>query len=261
MHSNLPAHCVSRLSRLFPGQSVCLCVLIVSAVRPLAAQDWHQGLCQASVDASLSFPVGGILASVLVKKGDAVKEGEVILQLENETETLEVTRQKLAVEAAKKEYERVKQVLDKGGSVSRADVDQKEAIWKIAMVEEQQAESQLKRRQLVAPGNGVVMDLFGLERGEAVTANTPAARVVDTTQCRFTAYVRGDSPHGFEKGKEVQIAFKTDKGDVSVFGSVTFVSGAVDAASGLKEINAVFENKDGKVTAGLQGKMRSKPTP
>jgi RND family efflux transporter MFP subunit len=211
------------------------------------------------VDASLSFPVGGILARIMVKKGDAVREGEIILQLENETETLEVTRQKLAVEAAKREFERLKQVFDKGGSVSRADVDQKEAVWKIAIVEEQQAESQLKRRQLLAPNDGVVMDLFGLDRGEAVTANTPAARVVDTSQCRFTAYVRGDSPHGFEKGREVELVFKTSKGDVTVTGSVNFVSGAIDAASGLQEVNALFDNKDGRVTAGLQGKMRLKP--
>jgi RND family efflux transporter MFP subunit len=227
--------------------------------QPLGAQDWHDGLCQANVDASLSFPVGGILARILVKKGDAVREGDIILQLENETETLEVMRQKLAVEAAKKEFERLKQVFEKGGSVSRADVDQKEAVWKIAIVEQQQAESQLKRRQLLAPNDGIVMDLFGLDRGEAVTANTPAARVVDTSHCRFTAYVRGDSPHGYEKGREVEMAFKTNKGNVTVTGTVTFVSGAIDAASGLQEVNAVFDNRDGRVTAGLQGKMRLKP--
>jgi RND family efflux transporter MFP subunit len=224
-----------------------------------AAQDWHQGLCQANVDASLSFPVGGVLSKILVKKGDAVKEGEIILQLENETETLEVTRQHLAVEAAKKEFERAKQIFQKGGSISQADMDQKEAVWKIAIVEEQQAASQLKKRQLPAPSNGIVVDLFGLDPGEAVTANAPAARVVDTSQCRFITHVPGDSPHGFEKGRDVELVFKTSKGDVTVSGSISFVSEAIDAASGLQEVNAVFDNRDGRVTAGLQGKMRLKP--
>ncbi|HWB04608.1 MAG TPA: efflux RND transporter periplasmic adaptor subunit [Verrucomicrobiales bacterium] len=246
---------VSR-SRALPA---CLLGVFFFCQGHVFAQDWHQGLCQANVDASLSFPVGGVLSKILVKKGDAVKEGDVILQLENETETLEVERQRLAVEAAKKEFERTKQIFEKGGSVSRADMDQKEAVWKIAIVEEQQAQALLKKRQLVASSGGTVVDLFGLDPGESVTANAPAARVVDTSQCRFITYVPGDSLHGFEKGREVELVFKTRKGEVTVSGSVSFVSEAIDAASGLQEVNALFDNKDGRVTAGLQGKMRLKP--
>lgn len=240
--------------------SFLLCAFLLPPVPAAMAQDWQEGLCQASVDASLSFPIGGILSKILVKEGESVKAGDVILELESETEALEVTRQKLAVEAAKKEYERTKQVFDKGGSVSREDMEQKEAVWKIAIVEQQQAESQLKRRHLVSPTDGVVIDLFDLDRGEAVTANMPAARVVDTSQCRFTAYVRGESGHGYEKGKPVELLFKTSREEIVVNGVVDFVSLAIDAASGLQEIHAVFENKDGRVTAGMLGKIRLKPS-
>ena len=62
-------------------------------------------------------------------------------ELESETEALEVSRQKLAVESARKEFERSKSVFQKGGSVSQEDMEQKEAVWKIAIVEQQQAES------------------------------------------------------------------------------------------------------------------------
>ena len=112
----------------------------------LRSQDWHTGLSQGSVDATVSFPVGGIIAKILKKENEPVKEGEIILELECDLETLEVARQKLAVEASRKEYERTKKVLEKGGSVSQEDVEQKEAVWKIAQVEQQQAEAQLQRR-------------------------------------------------------------------------------------------------------------------
>jgi RND family efflux transporter MFP subunit len=242
-----------------------------------AAQDWHEGLCQATVDASLSFPVPGVLAKVEKKEGEPVKQGDVILELESETENLEVSRQILAVDAAKKDFERSKSVFAKGGSVSQEDVEQKEAVWKIAIVEQQQAEAQLRRRQLVSPGAGVVVDLFDLDRGEAVAANTPAARVVDISHCRFTVYVRGDSAHGFEKGKAVEIQFRIDREEIRVIGTeetrvtgteeitvtgtVDFVSPAIDAASGLLEVRAVFDNKDRRVPAGLLGKMRLKSAP
>jgi len=179
--------------------------------------------------------------------------------LESEMETLEVTRQELAVKADNQEYERTRRVFEKGGSVSLEDVEHKEALWRISIVEQQQAEAQLRRRRLVAPNSGVLIKLFDLDRGEAVAANAPAARIVDISQCRFTVYVKGNAPHGFEKGKAVEIAFKTPKEDVTVSGTVDFVSLAIDAASGLQEVRAVFDNKDGRVPAGLLGRMRLKP--
>ena len=240
----------------FPVPSVILALLLPATLR---SQDWSPGLSQASVDATVSFPVGGVIAKILKKENEPVKEGEVILELENDLETLEVARQKLAVEAARKEFERTRKVLEKGGSVSQEDVEQKEAVWKIAQVEQQQAEAQLRRRSLTAPTEGIIVDLFDFDRGEAVTPNAPVARVLDMAQCRFVAHVRGDSPHGMEKGKAVELVFKTSKAEVTVEGTVEFVSLAIDAASGLQEVRAVFDNKDRQVPAGLLGKMRLKP--
>lgn len=231
----------------------------LSLLSPLHAQEWQTGLSQARVDASLSFPVGGVIAQILKKEGDPVHRGDVILELESNMESLEVARQTLAVEAAKKDYDRTKKVLASGGSISQEDVDQKEAVWKIAQVEKQQSEEQLRRRQLRAPADGMVDDLFDLERGEAVAANAPAARVMDISECRFTAHVKGDAAHGFEQGREVEIAFKTNKEEVTVTGTVEFVSKGIDAASGLQKVRAVFDNKDGRVPSGLLGKMRLQP--
>ena len=238
-----------------------ICLTAILALLPTAAlraQEWHTGLSQASVDATMSFPVGGTISKILKKENEPVKEGEVILELENDLETLEVARQKLAVEAARKEFERMKKILEKGGSVSQEDVEQKEAVWMIAQVEQKQAEAQLSRRSLKAPTDGIVVDLFDMDRGEAVTPNAPVARVLDMAQCRFIAHVRGDSPHGMEKGKSVELAFKTSKEEITVEGTVEFISLAIDAASGLQEVRAVFDNKDGRVPAGLLGKMRLK---
>jgi membrane fusion protein (multidrug efflux system) len=241
----------------------CLSFGTVAAVMALLqgsafAQEWHEGLCVASVDASLSFPIPGVLARIHLKEGELVKEGQVILELESEIESLEVERQKLAVEAARKDYERTKKAFDQGGSVRAEEMEQKEAIWKIAQVEQRQAESQLRRRQLTSPADGVVMDLFDLDRGEAVSANAPAARIVNTGACRFTAYVKGESAHGFTKGSAVEIVFNGTGSEVAVAGTVEFVAPAIEAASGLQEVRAVIDNKDGKITAGVMGRMRLK---
>jgi len=239
--------------------TVTIGALALFLLSPLHAQEWHTGLCQGRVDATLSFPVGGVIAQILKKEGEPVRRDDVILELESSLESLEVARQSLAVEAAQKDFERTKKVLANGGSVTQEEVEQKEAVWKIAQVERQQAEEQLKRRQLRASADGIVDDLFDLERGEAIAANTPAAHVLDITECRFTAYVKGDIAHGFKKDSEVEIVFNSGDQQVTVTGKVEYVSKAVDAASGLQEVRAVFDNKDEGVRSGWQGKMRLKP--
>src|SRR5687768_16850181 len=52
-------------------------LLVLSLPFSAVAQEWHEGLCQATVDASLSFPVPGVLGKVVKKEGEAVKEGDV----------------------------------------------------------------------------------------------------------------------------------------------------------------------------------------
>lgn len=231
-------------------------VLLTAAAR--AQQDWHEGLCKPSVDASLSFPVAGVLAKVLVKEGDAVKSGQALMELESDTEALEVERQSLAVDAARKDYERTKNAFARGGSITQEELDQKEAVWKIAQVEKQQAEAQLKRRRLLASADGIVQDLFDLDRGEAVAPNTPAVRVVNTTFCHFTIYVDGNEKTGFAAGREVEIIVNSDDGEKTVTGTIDFTAPALDAGSGLQEIRAVFTNPDGKIKGGAKGKMRLK---
>jgi RND family efflux transporter MFP subunit len=232
--------------------------LFATAVR---AQDWHDGLCEAKVDASLSFPVGGVLAKVLVKEGEQVKAGQPLLELENDIETLEVKRQELAVEAARKDFDRTKNAFSRGGSITQEELDQKEAVWQISIVEKQQAESQLKRRQLLSPSDGVVEDLFQLDRGEAVAPNTPAVRVVNRSECLFTCYVKGDTKHGCEEGKAVEIVLFTETGEVTMAGKIEFVSGAIDAGSGLRRVRAAFSNPEGKIASGTKGKLRLKAAP
>ena len=77
----------------------------------------------------------------------------------------------------------------------------------------------------------------------------------------FNRLCAGRFAHGFEKGKKVEIQIKTSKEEATVTGTVEFVSIAIDAASGLQEVRAVFENKEGRIPAGIAGKMRLKPAP
>ncbi|MEI6535124.1 MAG: biotin/lipoyl-binding protein, partial [Verrucomicrobiaceae bacterium] len=146
-----------------------------------------------------------MLATLAVKDGQEVKQGELLATLDDELEALEVARRALVMEAAKKDYERTKQVFDNGKSVSRDELDQKEANFKVAEVEHRIAQAQLRRRQLRAPYDGIISDHFDLDPGESVQPNAPVVRLVNPYLCRFTCHVRGTADHGLKVGRAVVI--------------------------------------------------------
>ncbi len=232
--------------------------LALSLISPTFAQVWIDGLSEPQTDGTLGFQLAGVLATLLVKDGQAVKQGDLLATLDDELEKLEVVRRALVKEAAKKDYERTKQVFDNGKSVSRDELDQKEANYKVAAVEHEVAEAQLRRRQLRAPYDGIISDHFNLDPGESVQPNAPVVRLVNPTMCRFTCHVPGNADHGLSVDKAVTIKFEIGGKTILFEGRVDFISPTVDAASGLQVIKATFANPDGAIAPGVTGKLQVK---
>ncbi len=224
----------------------------------MLGQEWIDGLSEPATDTTLAFPTAGVLGKILVKDGQEVKVGDLLATLDEEQEKLEVERRSLVMEAAKKDYERTKQVFENGKSVSRDELEQKEANFKVAEVEHRIAKASLARRQLVAGVAGVITDHFDLEPGELVQANAPVIRLVNPKLCRFTCHVKGSANHGLKEGGAVVIKFTMEQGAVTFQGAVDFVSPTVDPASGLQVIKATFANPEAKVAPGLIGKLQRK---
>src|SRR5262245_38683073 len=66
------------------------------AVQPMPIKTEDKIIAEAKVvpvrRAALSFPIGGTIAEVLVKEGDAVVAGQVIAQLDRATKTANLAR-------------------------------------------------------------------------------------------------------------------------------------------------------------------------
>lgn len=241
---------------------ILLLTLTLSVVHRAASAEsegWT-GYSEPVLDSTLAFQSGGIVAKFHVQDGQAVHQGDLLVELDSEQEKLEVERRNLVMEAARKDYERTKQVFETGKSVSRDELEQKEASFKVAEVELRIAKEILRRRQLTAPGDGVLADHFGYDLGEAIQAGTPIVRIVNVAECRFTCHVKGSSQHGLSPTKQVSLEIDVGGATVKVDGVVEFVSPVVDAASGLLVVKARFSNPGGKIPPGLTGRLHLKTT-
>lgn len=212
------------------------------------------GLSAPFHDASLSSPVVGIIGSYRYKEGDTVPEGATILELRSEIERIEVTRRKVLLDAATADLERTELLFKTTRSVSKEQMEEKQVVYEVAAAEHEAAVQELKRRAIVAPFAGQIVDFFGLETGESAQLQTPLVRLVDTSKCYFEAHLGTAMVEGLEIGAAVQLEFKSSARE-SFEGKIIFISSIVDPASGVLKVKAQFDNPEQKIRPGTEGVM------
>jgi membrane fusion protein (multidrug efflux system) len=225
----------------------------------LAAPRWARadapaaisGITQPFMDVTLGLADAGIIHDQFFKEGDAVKKGDVILELNKRLETIEVTRRQAVRDQDKMIYDSTEQLVESTKSVSKEDLAKAAAQYHVSAAEYDTAVQELANRQLIAPFSGHIVEIE-LHPGAAVAPYQPLVRLVDTSRCYFIGHIDGVAASNLHLGQPVKIAVD---GGQTVSGKIAYISPTVDAASGLARIKAIFDNADGKIRPGLAAKM------
>ena len=239
------------------------------------------GITEPLKQSTISAMVPGRIAAIYYKEGMPVKKGAMILDLEKEEEEIEVARRKLIadsktelnsaeyqVNTLKQDYEATKKIFETTQSVSEEEVWKKDLEYKMAKaelerlrisetreeLEYQIALVRLKQKQITAPFDGIVVKLF-LQASESCKGQEPLVRVVNTSKCRFIAYVDAAASQRLVEGGKVDLRLGGRASPVVIPGVLDFVAPVIDPSSGLREVKAVFQNLEGKVQPGISGTM------
>jgi RND family efflux transporter MFP subunit len=254
-------------------------MLILPAV---SAQQWlPRGITEPYKDATLSPSVSGIISTIRKREGETVKQGEVIVEMDTEYETLEAERRrliaesKIEVEAARYRLDMLKLDLDSTQtlydstqSVSLEELLQKELEYRMAQAELESllkaeereelelkiAQAQLEKRVIRAPFDGIVVSVL-LEEGESCSPQQSLVRVVDVRKCRLIVHVEAATSRKMKTGTRVQVRIEDAQSPITLWGAVEFASPVVDPSSGLREIKVVFDNDGGKIFPGATGTL------
>lgn len=246
----------------------------------LSAQTTALGVTQAIKDVKLSMTVAGRVEGLFVKEGDRVNAGQLLLHLDRSAEDLEVKRRRLLLqdtarlqELGGKEKTLAEQVaalrplLDTGG-VSRKQVEDEEmalnaisgerktleAAKRREQVELDIALEAFERRHLRAPIDGVVTKVL-MRVGESIAPHEPIIGLVNVSRVRFMGTISAQAGARLKVGNTVSIKLGVDDSAKTRSARVVFVSPVTDAASGLVEVIAEFDNADGSVRPGITGRM------
>lgn len=123
----------------------------------------------------LNFPVGGMVLPVPVDESDAVREGQLLAQLDARDYESVRSAARARLDNASQELDRAKRLFEQD-AISKSVLEQREAAAEVARAEFEAAERALADTRIEAPFDGIVSRIF-VSESQTVTPGTPAVRV------------------------------------------------------------------------------------
>ncbi|MFA9388874.1 MAG: efflux RND transporter periplasmic adaptor subunit [Prolixibacteraceae bacterium] len=114
------------------------------------------------------------------KMGDKVKKGDVLVSLKNPEYELgiRIDAKKLDLESAKSEYEKQQSLFDKGG-VTLRELKNSELSYLNTKYDYENSELQMEKLKVIAPFDGVIVDLPYFTSNVKVPSGTKVANIMD----------------------------------------------------------------------------------
>ena len=260
------------------GRSIGVAVaLLAFGEGPLRANP-YECLIEPNQTVEVRSSVEGVIEKVVVKRGDRVRAGQVLVQLESSVERAAVETARFRAEAggrlaaAKNRFDyaskkqirsqelhsqnfvsaQVRDEADAEKRISESELRDAQENSELARYEYRQAQDLLNRRMLRSPFNGVVMDrmLNPGDLAESGTGRKPILKLAQVEPLRvevvlpIAAYGKlkaGDSAEVMPEGMGGRYVAK-----------VTVIDSVFDSASGTFGARLELPNAAGKLPAGIR---------
>ncbi len=158
----------------------------------------------------ISAEISARILDIPVRTGDRVKQGALLLRLEQEDFKLALTREKAALTALKAKLELAEYELKRARSLSKKQavseqlLKQRETERDALLAEEQgqqaayaQAQRQIDKTQIRAPFNAVIVERLA-QTGELANPGTALLRIIDTDNLELAARLSPKQTHDLE---------------------------------------------------------------
>ncbi len=185
------------------------------------------------------------------KLGDKVKQGQVIIRLEDEeyVNGIQLESQKLNLEIAEQEYEKQKSLYDKGG-VTLRELRNSEVSKTNAQYSFESAQIRLAKMNVVAPFAGVVVDLPYYTQGTRVSSGSPMVSLMAYDKMYMEINLPEKNISDVKVGQEVLITNYTIEED-TLTGNVSELSPMISNETRTFAGKITINNPDLKLRPGM----------
>ena len=176
--------------------------------------------------------------------GDKLRKGQVIVKLINpeQENQIRIESQKLGLENAEREYTKQKSLYEKGG-VTLSELNTAQQTYRDAQYSYDNAILQLDKLKIVAPFDGILVDLPYHTPGIKVSAGLTIAQVMDYSNLYMEVSLPAKDLPKAKPGCEVLVTNYTVQED-TLTGHITQVAPAIDARTRTFKSSVVIGNPD-----------------
>ena len=211
------------------------------------------GIVKAAEDANLSPEEGGIIKEWKVKKGEAVKKGDLIVVLKDEVLKAGYDAADAQYKMAELNVQKQRKVFDEQG-ISELQLRNFEYTRDAAKANADLMKARLERTQIRSPFDGIVDNTIP-NVGDFAPPGVPLARVVNTSTLKIQADIPEMYSGSIAVGSPAHISFDALPGD-TLKGKVNFVGSTVSAANRALQAEIVLANPFRKIKADMVAKVR-----
>ena len=205
------------------------------------------GTAKAANGVELAFETPGIVKEIKFKANQSIREGDILVQLDDTVERADIQDVQAAVKTAESAYERAK-TLSARGYGTEANLDQASALLAAARSRLARLQATLEQKALKAPFSGVI-GIPRIDIGQYLQPGSVIASFQDLTSMKVDFTVPEQMAVNVKLGQEVRVGVK--EGELSFKGHIIGKDPRVDPKTRLVAVQAVVEdNKDGAILPG-----------
>ena len=205
------------------------------------------GTAKAANGVELAFEIAGIVSEIKFKANQEVRQGEVLVQLDDTIERADIQDVQAAVKTAESSFERAR-TLSTRGYGTEANLDQASALLAAARSRLARIQATIEQKALKAPFSGVI-GIPRIDVGQYLQPGTVIASFQDLSSMKVDFTVPEQRASEIKLGQEVRVG--TTEGNLPFKGHVTGKDPRVDPKTRLVAVQAIVENnKDGAILPG-----------
>lgn len=208
------------------------------------------GVFEAHQELTLMAETSGKVVNILKKKGDYVKKGDLILQIDDRLIKSEQIVAALNIEQQEKDFKRFSNLAETD-AITKKQLEDSERALKIAKAQFEAINKRVEDTQIKAPISGYINEDF-YEPGVLVSPGMPLANIINKNPLKLTVKVSENEVSALKIGQTLPITVNALPQE-KMEGTVAFISDKADGAFKY-EVTLVVKNKEGElVKPGMFG--------
>ncbi|MGO3799351.1 MAG: efflux RND transporter periplasmic adaptor subunit, partial [Vibrio casei] len=219
----------------------------------VSPQDWVPtinaiGFVEPNQGVTLMAQDSGQIEKIDFESGNQVKKGQVLVQVDSKVEIAELKSSQAKLPAAKAKFLRYKGLYSKG-SISQESYDNAQADYYSLSADIESSKASIERRTITAPFDGIV-GLRNVFLGQYLATGDKVVRLEDTSIMRLRFTVPQTDISKIHVDQQINILADSYPGK-TFEGKISAIEPAVNAQSGLIQVQADIPNNDGQLRSGM----------